>query len=188
MRLFTAIEPSPAARQAIEHIQRRLQTVLRCKRWQPVDTIHITLQFLGEKQKDDLPYIDQALQEAIKGMGPLTLNIGPPGIFGHAQHARVLWLSLDEETDKLKQLQQQTTDALTETGLYKEDKPFRPHITLGRNLETPFELGEVMPLFRHIPLTKWTVDALHLYKSELRPTGAVHHKLKTYTLSREGNR
>ncbi|BAU28413.1 2'-5' RNA ligase [Aneurinibacillus soli] len=182
MRLFTAIEPSPAARQAIEHIERRLKTVIRCKRWQPVETIHLTMQFLGEKQEADLPQIDQALQTAVKGIPPISLHIGPPGVFGHTQRARVLWLSLNGETDALKTLQKQTAEALTEAGLYKEDKPFRPHITLGRNLETPFELEEVMALFRHTPLTEWTVEALHLYRSTLTPAGAIHHKLKTYPL------
>lgn len=182
MRLFTAIEPSSAARQAIENVQRQLKTIIRCKRWQSVETIHITLQFLGEKQEADLKQIDQALQAAVAGNQPLSLQIGTPGVFGHPRHARVLWLSLDGETERLQTLQKQTTAALTQTGLYQEDKPFRPHLTLGRNLETPFESEEVMSLFRDLPLTKWTVEALHLYRSTLTPSGAIHHKLKTYPL------
>ena len=62
---------------------------------------------------------------------PLSLSLGPGGTFG-GRRARVLWIGLEGELERLERLAGSLNEQLAVEGWDPPDRPLRPHITLGR--------------------------------------------------------
>jgi len=187
MRLFIALDFPPHVITYLEHLQQALKREIKADRWQPVHQLHLTLQFLGDVAEEMVPAITRDMDLVASIMAPFSLAPGRFGAFPGAEKPRVLWLGLDGEWRTLKQLHQ-LLDTRFERyeGWQRDRKPYRPHITLARG---PHAGGEPLPLqawdarFLTAPLPYWQVDAVHLYRSELRPQGAVHTILHTSRLT-----
>ena len=70
----------------------------------------------------------------------------------------------------------------TRLGYEKEERPFSPHLTLGRVRQgtTPKEVQKIGEVINSIQLGKIgtaRVDSIHLYKSDLHSDGSVYTKL-----------
>ena len=77
-----------------------------------------------------------------------------------------------------------TLDEKLETiGFSKEKRPFKGHLTLGRIKDKidPKRLNDVLKEFNKFESEDFFADRIILYKSELKPKGAVYTKLvETY--------
>jgi 2'-5' RNA ligase len=91
---------------------------------------------------------------------------------------RVLWLGLDVPPPVVD-LQAACERAARAAGFEKEERPFRAHLTLGRWREsTP--RPELLPA----DLGSTRLEALVLFRSDLRPDGAVYTPLARFPLGR----
>ncbi|MBQ6060263.1 MAG: RNA 2',3'-cyclic phosphodiesterase, partial [Clostridia bacterium] len=93
MRLFTAIQPSPGFRAALEDLQQRLREAGVTGKYREADGLHLTLAFIGEWPED----ITELLPVVRK---PFSVTLSHLGIF---PEANVLWAGVDpcEELDLL---------------------------------------------------------------------------------------
>lgn len=131
MRLFVAVPlPAPALEEA-GVLLRTLRELDWPVRWVREDGLHITLKFFGEVTSDRLEAIEEMLQFATAGMGPLELGLSGGGAFPSAQHPKVLRLEVTSGAD-LELLQDRLERGAEQIGFSPEGRPFRPHITLGR--------------------------------------------------------
>ena len=65
VRAFFAIElPTEARASAIEAVERLKSVARHGVRWMALDTLHLTLKFLGEIREDDVPRRRLVLQDA----------------------------------------------------------------------------------------------------------------------------
>jgi 2'-5' RNA ligase len=72
-------------------------------------------------------------------------------------------------------LRQRLDDALIAAGLQLDVRTFHPHVTLARCTENGAPaIAHWMHVHRNATPPPFRVEAFDLYKSELRPTGAVH--------------
>ena len=64
-------------------------------------------------------------------------------------------------------------------GIAPEQKPYRPHLTLGRvkSLKGTGDLADLMEKDRDVDLGPFTVDRIVLFRSDLRPTGPIYTPL-----------
>ena len=71
----------------------------------------------------------------LAGCRPFRISLGAPGVFGRPRSPRTLWLGFapGEGLDRLLDAQRRLDEALSEAGFPAEDRPFHPHLTLGRN-------------------------------------------------------
>jgi 2'-5' RNA ligase len=69
-----------------------------------------------------------------------------------------------------------------ECGFQKEDRPFRPHLTLARIKEPKGVIGlaKIVEKSEDYKAGSFTVNNLTLFKSELTPKGAIYTKLAHY--------
>ena len=105
-------------------------------RWVKRDALHLTLRFLGEvdtdREPDHVENVERALA-ALAGVGSIPLQIAALTAFG-GRRPRVIALDLRHgpALDRLVEARAQLDDALELVGVAAEQRPFRPHLTLGR--------------------------------------------------------
>ena len=73
-----------------------------------------------------------AMRTAADGTGRIALRIAGAGAFPARGRPRALWLGITEGTDRLGALAGRLQDALERAGWDREERPYRPHLTLAR--------------------------------------------------------
>ena len=171
--MFVALEPADDAR--AELAAWRDELVAGREDLRPVTgaTLHLTLAFLGWQDEADAPAIADAVGQAVAGMA--SARLGPKGVDPvPPREPRLFALDLEDEGGRCGIARAATADVLAAARFYRPEKrPFWPHITLARvkrgRRPAPLE-PEVLP-------TPFEARRLTLYRSTLRPQGAVYHPL-----------
>jgi len=184
LRAFVAIT---LPQEITDHV-RALQDALKGHglklRWVKPANLHLTLKFLGDIPEADATAIGGAVRAAAGDEMPLELTIQGMGVFPGIKRPRVLWTGFGGEVDRLRQLQERIEDRLEPMGFHREKRGFKAHLTLARIkgavssrrlLDAIEALGDFSP-------QSFTAGKLVLFKSDLRPTGAVYTPLKEIVL------
>lgn len=183
MRAFLAVDPPEEIFNEIIKIQERLKkTIGGDIRWVRPEGIHLTLKFFGYVYQSDVANISLVVKNNVANMKALMLNVRNLGAFPSLNRPRVLWLGLDGDTDALISLQVEIDTGFQEYGFKKEERPFRPHLTLARIKEPRGldGLAEAVKKNEDYNAGSFTISGLTLFKSELRPTGAIYTKLSHF--------
>ena len=173
MRLFVAIELEGRIKDALGRAQASLAAHDRAVRWVTRDQMHLTLVFLGEVPDGRVPAVCDAVGRAASRCRPFDLAVSGSGCFPPRGAVRVVWIGTQEPTGWLQSLQASVAAELEAAGFPKEDRPFSPHLTLGRVRDdrTRGELrADVVGL--SVPSVGQSVSAIRVMASELHPTGA----------------
>jgi len=90
-------------------------------------------------------------------------------------------MGLADGKEMLVSLQEQIEARLEKIGFAPEDRPFQPHLTLGRMKSSrgKEELGRRMEKYTEEEFGAFQIERVVLFKSDLRPSGPI------YTLLRE---
>jgi len=117
------------------------------------------------------------------------LEISGLGAFPSLRQARVFWVGVGGEMDKLSRLQQNIDSALAALGFAKEERPFVPHLTLARIREgaSPPErrsFGELVGSTTFEDKYPVEVEAIRLMRSQLTPARAIYTCLSVVDLGR----
>ena len=136
MRLFIAINLNKETGDALSAIQERLRGT-GAGNFSRRENLHLTLVFLGEKPESQLPPIRRIIGDpGLFGGGPLRLNLRRSGCFRHG--GKELWWIGPAEDDpglpRLLALRERLAAALEGAGISFDKRPFRAHITLGRDI------------------------------------------------------
>jgi 2'-5' RNA ligase len=183
IRAFLAIDPPAAVRDGIAAIQNRLRKVLTGDiRWTNPTGIHLTLKFFGNISEDDMDTIAAVVGPIAAGLTPLPLDIGTAGFFPDAKRPRILWLGTGGDVNRLVALQASIEDGLAVRGFPKEERSFRPHLTIARikspkGLTGASRLAETRSDYR---AGSFTAEGVSLFQSTLTPRGAVYTELAKY--------
>ncbi len=181
-RLFLAIPLPQELKEKLTRQQEYLREKLPALKvsWLKQEQMHLTLIFLGETPRRQTKDIIVKLQNGING-GAFELSVGALGVFPNFNKPRVIWLGLTGGVEQLQDLHQKGVAALSEFDFQR--RKLKPHLTLGRirrgfepNINQTFANAEKIDY-------RWLVESLRLYKSELRPDGAVHEVLASFELS-----
>ena len=188
-RLFIAVPLPPAVMERLGMISTRLADRNWPVRWTDPANAHLTLHFLGEVDSTRAELIRMALPGEAAKHQAFTLHTGGLGVFPDRKKPRVLWMGLDGETERLTALHAGVGTMLEQLDFEVEQRPYSPHITLGRLREQigaergmtiwttlrGFQLGEPLAV---------PVDEVILYRSHLSHTGSRYEPLATAKLRR----
>jgi 2'-5' RNA ligase len=180
IRAFLAIDPPEEIFSEIINIQERLRKAIQGDiRWARPEGIHLTLKFFGYVYESDIANISHVVKNNVAKTKALMLNVRSVGVFPSANRPRVLWLGIDGDTEALINLQMEIDAGLQDYGFKKEDRPFRPHLTLARIKEYKglTGLAETVKKNEDYIAGSFTAGGLTLFKSDLKPTGAIYTKL-----------
>ena len=188
MRLFVAVNFPARLRQKIARLSRPLQEAGVPGQWTGPDQVHLTLKFIGEVRAVDVEPISDALEEVAGKFRPFDLGFGPIGAFPSPRRPRVVWLGV-EQTPELRFIKDDLERRLAELGIAREQRPYQPHVTLGRAPHEA-EAGEFRRLeevARSLAVSDvYRVTHLDLMKSQLGAGGAVHTRLVVARLGTRG--
>ena len=133
-RVFSAFELPDHVRQRLhDHIRRLREAVPEAAAsWTRVENIHLTLKFFGNVDVDRIPAITEAAAQAVKEFSPFHISVGTTGVFPKPSRAQVLWIGVSDPSGKLLSLQRQLENECAKKGFDKEDRAYRPHLTIAR--------------------------------------------------------
>lgn len=189
MRCFLAVPVPESCRRRLGTLQAALRARLHGIRWTRLETIHLTLLFLGEIDEALGARLSERLAGRIPGLVPrFRIRVRGVGAFPSARRPRVLWAGLVEEDSagcaRLSRLHDAVRAEAVASGCAPEARAFRPHLTLGRldrgrEARIPEEVLDAHARTDHGAIE---VDAVRMYRSVLAPGGAVHTMLAEYAL------
>ena len=187
IRAFVAVEPPEDVLAHLEAVQRGLRQSLgraeSAVRWTRPEGVHLTLQFLGDVPRTQVPSIEAALRKACEGARTAQVRTAGLGVFPNPNRPRVLWIGLEGDLQPLFDVERAIGKALSPLG-YEPDKPFKPHLTLGRVRDhiRPDEAAAIAQTIaqsaKHPPTAAaFTADSVSLMQSTLQPGGADYREL-----------
>jgi len=156
-------------------------------RWVREESLHVTLRFLGATDPAVLPEITRRVAVQTRALAPFALRLGEPGAFPSPRRPRVIVLGL-EPPEPVVALAEAVERGVVDAGLPPEERPFRPHVTLGRVRE---RRRAALALDVTAPVTgldeAWDVTETVLFQSETLRSGARYTALQRIPLgSRDG--
>lgn len=188
IRAFIAIDLPAEISQGLQQVSTQLQQRLENVpvRWVPVENIHLTLKFLGDVSIANLEMLKEVLRTEVGNHRVFEVSIGGVGAFPTARHPRVVWVGIEAPPD-LASLQRGVENAMAHIGYAREDRPFSPHLTLGRVSRNATSrdthlIGEALESYKVGFLGVAPVAAVYLYRSDLKPTGAIYTRIFTAPL------
>jgi RNA 2',3'-cyclic 3'-phosphodiesterase len=152
-------------------------------KWTNLDNIHITLAFLGDTEENMINILRSRLKDKCEGSGRFELILQGTGLFKNYHDPRVIWAGI-EMSEKLTHLNAFIIDAIREAGVTIEERPFKPHLTLGRIkfINDKLALKEILEKYQKLEIQKVPVNEVILYESILLKTGPVYKPLGRYIL------
>jgi 2'-5' RNA ligase len=137
LRLFIAVDLSAYVRTAagrlvdeLRHRAERLSPRARIT-WVLPERLHLRLLFIGDVDATRTIAIEGALEPPFD-LARLDAHLAGTGVFPQSGRPRVIWAGLSAGSDTLATLARLVSARLLSVGVPTDDRPFRPHLTLGR--------------------------------------------------------
>ena len=176
MRAFVAVFPPPEVQTALIDAARALPT--DAFRLTAPERVHLTLKFMGEVPPGDLPRLIPALERLDQHGTPFEASTSGFGAFPSTRRARILWAGIGDGSEELGSLARAVEHLLKPEGFGPEDKPFVPHLTLGRaRRPVPFD-----PSATTLPELRFPVHEVALVQSRHQPSGLTYSSVAVYRL------
>ena len=184
-RTFCAVELSDEVRARFEeHIARlRKEVPDAAASWSRVENIHLTLKFFGNVALDRIPEISAAATRTTDQFSKFQIDIGNTGVFPRPSRAQVLWIGVNDPSGKLTALQKSFDDECAAEGFPKEDRAYRPHLTIARvrKPEGARHLAETH-LNTNFPTIEVPLHELIIFRSELSSKGSKYTAISRHQI------
>jgi len=171
VRLFVAI-PLPA--DVAAHAAATVGDVPGLRRVAP-QLMHVTLAFLGATADERLQDVVDCVTDAARRIGSFTIELDRAGRFPASGPPRVIWLGIGAGATEANALASAIRERLASRALSFDEKPFRPHVTLGRVREIATRdearaIGAAIDSARVADL-RFVADAVHVVESHISSKG-----------------
>jgi len=180
MRLFLAVALASQLQNKVGALIIQFSATSKGVKWIDSRQAHFTLFFVGEQPRSLVEKLDPFLKAEAAAHRSFLLSLGQGGTFPVWKNPRVLWLGVEKGRAELGLWRPGVTAACLRSGLPKPNRPFIPHLTLGR-VKTPPAVFD-RELLRRGVAGEMRVDRFTLFASELRPQGPLYRELATYLL------
>jgi RNA 2',3'-cyclic 3'-phosphodiesterase len=193
MRLFVALDIAETIRERIAHFLEGVQGFAPEARWVRVESLHVTLKFIGEQPADALG----SIQGALAGVRETTIDLAfrGCGFFPNPRSARVFWIGIAGGAE-FAQLAQSVDRALEAVGVPREAHVYTPHLTLARGksdsgaprrqtgdrVNSQFAKLQEKLTGTTAEFGTMTAREFFLYQSQLSPKGSRYSKLARFGL------
>lgn len=188
IRAFIAIDLSLDIQHRLDDVLQNYKSQLANIpiRWVAATNIHLTLKFLGDVSLSNLNILTDMIQTEISGHHQFDISVGGSGAFPNIRQPRVIWVGV-EAPPALNAIQNGIETTTTRLGYTREERAFSPHLTLGRvsrnaTSQDVKAISKVLDVTRVGFLGATCVEKVHLYRSDLQPTGAVYTQIFSSSL------
>ena len=149
-------------------------------RWVPPENLHFTLKFLGGITPPQLAGVVAAAREVAARTQRFSITLAGLGAFPSARRPRVVWVGVSSGADHLVALAEHLDVVLRPAHASREDRPFRPHLTIARvrDAAPARDLSDEIGVLRELEWGSQTVGAILVMESHLRPSGAIYQPVE----------
>lgn len=191
IRSFIALNLTADIHRQLDDIILSLKQQTTIVRWVPSQNIHLTLKFLGDVSLANIETLQRVLAGEAARHAPFTFTVGGFGAFPNTRWPRVLWVGVQAPA-ALNTAQHGIEAETQRLGYTGEERPFSPHLTLGRvsNNASPQEarrLSDALAQVKIGELGQVMVKSVYLYRSDLNPGGATYTPLASFPLGNSHN-
>lgn len=189
LRAFIAVEIPLGIQQHIQNETASFRKAIdELIRWVPIENMHLTLKFLGDVSPSNVEFLMQMLRKEAENVSCFTIRLTGLGSYPSLRRPRVIYIGIQAPAG-LVALQRGIESAARRLGYESEERPFSPHLTLGR-VKQNITSSDQQKIRRAIETTQVdllgtaSVDSVYLYKSELKPTGSIYTRLYSAPLKK----
>ena len=150
IRIFIAIDFDNSTKSYFQLVKNKLERYCSKGRFTDIANFHLTLQFIGELEECNIPGLINAIQVCVSQYDSFGLTLDTPGIFKKG-NSNIFWIGINYSKDLVK-IHKKLCLVLKNEGISFDEKPLKPHITLGRHIIFKKEIGE--------PINLLTVDKI----------------------------
>ena len=148
--------------------------------------VHLTLKFLGNVPRSDLPAVTSAISSVVRQRRPFTVEIGGFGAYPGERSPRVLWTGVNGP-EAMFSLRADIEESLASLGFAADSRPWSPHLTLARIRDGTNKRDRGLAwetLVGMEPVSRrTTVSSISLVASRLTPKGAVYSTMQTFEMT-----
>lgn len=164
MRLFIAIDFDKNIKAYLENIEIKLKNYCAKGSFTNKDNFHITLAFLGELEESNVSKIINTMKNSVLKITPFVLTIDKLGSF-HKGNSNILWIGT-RYSEKLTSLHKNLCYNLKNEGIDYDEKPLKPHITIGRQVILNKEIADIANTLNFDQQVKIPVNSITLMESK----------------------
>ena len=180
IRAFFALDLDPTSLRRVARVADRLRmaTGAPSAAWAPASQMHVTLKFVAELPVDAVVPLGDALAALVArelGPAPCAMRLDA---FPRLDNARVVVIELRDESGALGKLAQRIDELTHEHGVPREERAFRPHVTLAR-LKRAYAARRGARPELAAGAGDCRLVGVTLFQSKLGTGGATHTVLKT---------
>jgi len=182
-RVFCAIELPAEVRARLEEHVRQLRKAVpdAAASWSRVENIHLTLKFFGNVEVKRIEKISAAAERAVKEFSTFQIGIGGTGVFPRPSRPQVLWIGVNDTSGQLSALQERLENECAAEGFPKEDRAYKPHLTIARLRKPEVSLANAHLKMQFEPMGI-ELKEIVLFRSELSPKGSKYTVISTADL------
>lgn len=162
MRLFIAIDLDLEIKKALCALAEEIKGFTRSGNFTLQENYHLTLVFLGETPSSQIERLKQIMNHT--SWNPFPLALSGLGTFPRGAK-EILWLGM-AHSEPLRRIYDQLFETLTEAGFLLEKRPFRPHLTLGREVVLGQPISQIAQKLNTKLSHRQEVKRISLMKSE----------------------
>lgn len=185
LRLFIASDIPPEAKCLISSTVEMLRGRLLEARWVKPENLHLTLKFIGDYTEEGLQRLSNEMRESGERCEPFNAALGGCGAFPSRGRGRVIWLGMHAGTEEAGAVARKLDARLEKTGVKREGRPFKGHITLARLKQAgdcTAILNDLETCLQGLREIAFEVDEMVLYRSILGPRGPAYIALERIML------
>ena len=186
IRSFLAFELPADIKTIVTRVSGEVRKSSLDVRWVRPEFIHLTVVFMGDIESEQVPLMGGPLGAVCANHSPFRISLKPMGCFPNSRNPMVIWLGIDGDLERMSRFMDDLQAALAPFGIKEEERAFRPHLTLGR-FKKPgkrrTELEQLLATYRDLSSPAYTLDELVLFRSDLKPGGAVYTRMSSWPLS-----
>ncbi len=185
IRVFIAIEIDSEIKNKLSEYLSRLKKTEADVAWVAPENIHLTLKFIGYREKEALTNLNKIINDAIFGTEPFSISIENIGAFPSLKKPRVVFVCVRERGNSLLRIYEKLDKGVEQLGIKKESRKYVGHITLGRvkSQKNISRLKNALNSETDCCFGREKVTSLSLIQSKLTPTGPIYTRLNNFILN-----
>jgi 2'-5' RNA ligase len=179
IRAFIALDLEPMCVRRIARVAERLRTAKGVPNatWTPPAKMHLTLKFFEAIDPAAARAVFEDLRPMVEGKRAPRAGSMRLDAFPRAEDARIVVVVIEDAAGDIARLAKAADERAANAGIAREERPFRPHVTLAR-IKRPFDARKWFAALSSSDHGECGATELVLYESQTTAQGSIYTALE----------